>query len=126
MSVNICRKAGAKRLHLFVAACAFLLVHIKSSLGFRFQHMAEKAMTGHDSKNSSRAKQRLVYYIEFCNEGIVMATIHRSETITLILQSNLDVWVIILKVLKSIGSGIRMQLCSLFRKMHAKYQMLEK
>lgn len=93
--------------------------------------MAEKAMTGHDSKNSSRAKQRLVYYIEFCEfcefyEGIVMATIHRSETITLILQSNLDVWVIILKVLKSIGSGIRMQLCSLFRKMHAKYQMLEK
>lgn len=118
MSVNICQKAGAKRLHLFDAACAFLLVHIKSSLSFGVRHMAERAMTGHGSKNTSRTKQRLLYYIELCNEGIVMATIHRSEST--------NIWVISLKVLKSIDSGVRMQLCSLFRKMHAKYQMLEK
>lgn len=40
-SVNICWRAGAKTHH--VCDGAFLLVHIKSSLGFGAQHTAEKA-----------------------------------------------------------------------------------
>lgn len=74
-SVNICQKAYAKRLRLFDCVCAFLLIHIKCSLGCRVQPEAEKASAGHDSKNSSQTKQQLVY--------VAMAAVHISEIITL-------------------------------------------
>lgn len=51
--------------------------------------MAEKAMTGQDSKNCCQRKQQLVCYIEFCSGGTVMAAVHRRETLTLVLQSGL-------------------------------------